>query len=152
MKERINSEIIDQILEKRRQGLSHGKIARDLGISPKTSRRYCVSHGLDSPDPIVKPVSAEKIERIKFLYTEKGMIPAEITREMSMPRQTIVNILEREGLRTPKTFGFEKRADYSKPLPPPVNDPIYYPERKVEMKSVKIKGRKYTDVSEMYGL
>lgn len=144
-------ETIREILHRRKDGQSYNSIAKDMGLSPKTPRRYCVLYGVDTKEKLWSPRSDAEVGLIKDLYINKGHTPYEISIQTSIPHSTVKAILKREGLTKPRNYGTGKES-FKKALPKPIEDTIFYPERKVTYKSVEINGKRYIDVSEVYGL
>ena len=152
MRERLKAEVIEEILRRRRAGQSHTRIAKEMGLSKKTPRKYCVLYGVDSPEAICKRKTPEEVAEIVDLYLNKGQTPSDIAFQTGIHRTTILSILNREGVRKPRYHRANSELD--KPMPPLEvhNEPIYYPERTLTKEVVTIGSKKYQDVSSLFGL
>lgn len=155
MKDMTSPETVKKILDLRRKGSSYREISRQLNIDPKKARKYCVLYELDGIKTDRERQYTVDAEKIAFLYTEKGMTPNEIAREMHKSAQAIRLTLYKKGLWDKRTYSkHEEGVFIDKPMPP-LNlnkEPVFYPERKITPKSVNINGKKYLDISEVYGI
>lgn len=149
----IKPEVVKQILELRKQKKKYSEIAKKLNITKDKARYWCMVYGLDTiiPDGC-QTFTKEEDEMIRDMYLNKGMTPSEIAVKLKKSPQGIRKYLLRHGLKKPRTYTSNRDAIDKVKLPDPIDDPIYYPERKVKIKSVVIKGKKYSDISEVYGL
>ena len=155
MKDMTSPETVRKILEMRRAGNSYRAIARELNIDTHKARKYCVLYELDGIKTNRERQYKANADRIAYLYTEKEMTPNEIAREMHKSAQAIRLTLYKQGLWDKRTYSkHEEGVFIDKPMPPLnlTNEPVFYPERKITPKSVNINGKKYLDVSEVYGL
>ena len=145
---------ITKILELREQKLNYSQIAKELGITKDTARYHCQQHGLGEIDANIPcPTYTKKQgEQIKDMYLNKGMTPSEIAVALKRSPNGIRKYLLRHGIKKARNYTSHKDNIDKVKLPPPIADPIYYPDRKITAKSVVIKGRKYSDISEVYGL
>ena len=146
-------EVIKKILDLRKQNKRYSEIAKELGVTKDVARYYCMVYGLEDLLPTPFPnYTKEEDEMIRDMYLNKGMTPSEIAVKLKKSPQGIRKYLLRHGLKKPRTYTSNRDAIDKVKLPDPIDDPIYYPERKVKIKSVVIKGKKYSDISEVYGL
>lgn len=153
MKDMTSPETVRKILDLRRKGSSYREISRQLNIDPKKARKYCVLYELDGIKTNRERQYKVDADRIAYLYTEKEMTPNEIAREMHKSAQAVRLTLYKKGLWDKRTYSkHEEGVFIDKPLPPPIKEPVFYPERKITPKKVTVNGKKYVDVSEVYGL
>ena len=147
----ITQEIIDKIIELESQNVNMTDIARQLNIDRRSVYRYVKQYVPEREFAKVEAVTDEDVKNVRTMYLEQGMTPTEIAWKMGVTPRRIHGILTRYGIRKPKGGWMETREFIGK-MPEPVNDPVYYPEKKITPKDVKINGKKYKDVSEFYGL
>ena len=151
MSKTLSPETIRKILDMRKQGKYLKEIARELNIDSHTVRKYTVLHGLDSVE-ILNPNWTEKEdEMIKDLYLNQGKSTSEIAEKMNKSKIAVRKYLVRHGIREPRKITRNEKEDFTAQLPPPVEDPVFYPERKITKKTVIVNGKKYTDVTEVFG-
>ena len=142
---------IKKIIELRKKGCSLNNIGRIIGSDAKTVRKYCVVYEIDGVDHTTPHWTKEEEETIKDLYFNKGMTPSEIAREMGRSYEGVRKYLLRHDYKKPRDY-MHRPTEFSKPLPKPVEDPVFYPERKITKKTVIVNGKRYTDVTEVFGL
>lgn len=155
MKDMTSPETIRKILEMRKSGNSYREISRELKIDAKKARKYCVLYDLDGIKTSKERQYEADVKKIIKLYTEKEMTPNEIAREMHKSAEAIRLTLYKQGLWEKRAYvRVEEGKFVDKPMPPLElkSEPIYYPEREFKPKTVVINGKKYQDVSEMYGI
>lgn len=144
---------IRKILELRGQRLRYTDIAKELGITKDTARYYCNLHGLGSLVKSSSPLFTEEDgEMVKDMYLNRGMTPSEIAVAIKRSPQGIRKFLIRHDIKKPRSYTLNNDAIDKVQLPPPIVDPIFYPERKITPKKVQINGKRYQDISEVYGL
>lgn len=152
MKEPLSRKMIEQILELDRQKVNITEISRQLNIDRKSVYKYIVLYRPEREFYEHKKVQPEEIELIKDLYLNKGMTPTEISRKTGINHSRIKHIMKNYKI---KKKGYYGEKEFNVPMPPltlGLNEPIYYPERKVTTKKVIINGKRYQDVSEVYGI
>jgi DNA-binding CsgD family transcriptional regulator len=147
----LEPDTIKRILELRKAGKSLNNIAQIVDIDKKTVRKYCVVYGVDGVDYSTPHWTEEEEATIKDLYFNKGMTPSEIAREMNKSYEGVRKYILRHNYKKPRDY-MHRPTEFSKELPEPVIDPVYYPERKITPKKVTINGKKYQDMSEVFGL
>lgn len=148
-------ETIRKILDLRRKGNSYRAIAKELNIDPKKARKYCVLHELDGIKTKRERQYKADVDKIIELFTEKEMTPNEIAREMHKSAEAVRLTLYKQGLWEKRSYvRTENGVFIDKPMPPlkPTSEPVFYPEREIKQKTVEYNGRKYIDVSEVYGI
>lgn len=145
---------IRKILELREQKLRYSDIAAELGITKDTARYYCKAHGLDSLVKTSSPMfSEEDGAKAADMYLNKGMTPSEIAVKLGRSPVGVRKYLLRHGIKKTRNYTIPdaKNIDDVK-LPEPIKDTVFYPERKITPKKVQINGKRYQDISEVYGL
>ena len=144
-------ETVKQILELRKQKKRYSEIAQELNITKDKARYYCMVYGLED---LVTSISytQEEDDIIKDLYLNQGMTPSEIAVKLQKSPQGIRKYLNRHGIKKPRKYTVNKDNIDKVELPPPIKDTVFYPERKITTKKVTINGKRYQDVSEVYGL
>ena len=147
----LEPQVIRQILDMRREGKYLKEIAKELKIDPHTVRKYTVLYGLDGVEALNPHWTETEADMIRDLYLNKGMTPTEIANRMKKSNQAVRKYLIRHGIRKPRKNA-KPNDDFSKPLPKPVVDPVFYPARKITKGKVVINGKKYQDISELYGI
>ena len=155
MKDMISPETVRKILDLRKAKNSYREIARQLNIDAHKVRKYCVLYGLDGIKTDRERQYEADVKKIKYLYTKKDMTPNEIARVMHKSGETIRVTLYKQGLWNKRTYSkHEEGVFIDKPMPPLKlqSEPVYYPERNITGKKVTINGKRYIDVSEVYGL
>ena len=152
MRKELSPDVIRQILDLREKGNSYRGIARQLNLDPKCPRKYCVLYGLDGVQTLEEHNREEDRKMIAHLYNEEGMTPSEIARKMHKSAQAVRKNLHKQGLWEKKTYSKHEESEWiDKSLPKPIVDPVFYPERKITKKTVIVNGKKYTDVTEVFG-
>ncbi len=147
----ITQDIIDKILELENQDVNISEIARQLHIDRRSVYRYIQKYVPEREFHKAAEVTEEELAQVRTMYLEQGMTPTEIAWKLGVTPRRIHGILTRYEMRKPKCGHLETKEFIGK-MPDPVDDPVYYPERKITKKTVNVNGKKYTDVSEFYGL
>lgn len=147
----LEPEIVSRILELERDGLGIKAIAADVGIDRKTVYKYI---SLNRPDreyiPHI-PITEEEAATVRQLYLTEGYTPTDIAWKMDVSLERVRRIIKKYGMKKP-IHGENQNDPFKVKLPDPINDPVFYPERKIHKKIVKINGKQYQDISEVYGL
>ncbi len=145
---------IKKILELREQKLRYSDIAAELGITKDTARYHCKAHGLGSLVKTSSPMfSEEEGALVADMYLNKGMTPSEIAIKLGRSPVGIRKYLLRHGIKKARSYTTPEANNIDKiQLPKPIQDPIFYPEKTITPKKVQINGKRYQDVSEVYGL
>ena len=148
----LDPQKVKRILELRREGKTHAEIARIVGTTRNISRNYCTVYGIDGIKAPFRMKTDEEKNTVKDMYLNQGMTPSEIVAKTGMPRSTVVGILTRQGVY--KTVKRYKTGEFDKPMPPLKLDyePVYYPERNIKPKKYVDRGKKYIDVTEVFGV
>lgn len=149
MRNELSPMMIKRILELKKQGMKNLQIAREVGCGRDSVRKYVILYG-DAHDIDLR-TNAEKITDLWNQGYDANHIAEALNMSASAVRTNIVKI----GLRE-KRESYAGQADaFKKKLPPlkvrPTTD-IYYPDRIYEVKRYQDRGKKYFDVSEVYGL
>lgn len=155
MKDMTSPETVRKILDLRKAGWSYRAISKELFINPKLVRKYCVLYELDGIKTDTEKKRKEEIEKILHLYLEENKTPNEIAREMHKSGQAIRLTLFKQGVWEKREYVRHQEGVFiDKPMPPLnlTNEPVYYPERNITGKKVTINGKRYIDVSEVYGI
>lgn len=152
MREPLEPGMIKQILELDKQKVNITEISRQLNIDRKSVYKYIVLYRPEKEFYEHKRVQPEEIELIKDLYLNKGLTPTEISRQTGINYTRVKHIMKNYKI---KKKGYYGEKEYNVPMPPLkhiLNEPFYYPERKITTKKVTINGKRYIDVSEVYGI
>lgn len=151
----LDRDTIYKILQLRKDGKGYREIGRELNIDAKQARKYCVLYGLDGVQTLLERNREEDRKLIAKCYTEEGMTPNEISRKLHKSPDAIRKSLYKLGLWEKREYHREQNGEFKDiPMPPlrADNEPVYYPEREIEKKTVIINGKRYIDVSEVYGI
>ena len=148
---KITQELIDQIIEMAKQDVNITDIAKQLNINRTSIYRYLRTHLPDREYQMHKEVTEEELNTIRTLYLTQGMTPTDISYSTGINILRINHILDNYNIRKPKT-GAQKINILNVKMPEKIEDPLYYPERKIAPKKYTDRGKKYIDVSEVYGL
>ena len=147
----LDPETIKQILEMRKNKYSLKQISRELKLDSHTVRKYTVLYGLDGVETLNEAWTEAEDKMIRELYLNQGLTATEIAIHMKRSYQGVRKYLLRHNIKKPRSYT-PTVAQFNKPLPPPVIDPVYYPKKDITPKHVTYNGKKYLDVSEVYGL
>jgi len=147
----LDPETIKKILDMRKDGNSLKQISRVLKLDSHTVRKYTVLYGLDGVECLNEAWTEEEDKMIRDLYLNQGLTATEIAVRMKKSYQGVRKYLLRHEIKQPRSYT-PTVAQFSKPLPPPVIDPVYYPKKNITPKHVEYNGKKYLDVSEVYGI
>lgn len=148
---KITPELIDQIVSMAKEDINITEIAKQLNINRSSIYRYLRTHLPDREYQMHKEVTEEELNTIRTLYLTQGMTPTDISYSTGINILRINHILDNYNIRKPKT-GAQKINMLNVKMPEKVEDPLYYPERKATPKRYTDRGKKYIDVSEVYGL
>lgn len=151
----LDRDTIYKILQLRKARKGYREIGRDLDVDVKQVRKYCVLYGLDGVQSLLERNREEDRKLIAKYYTEEGMTPNEIARKLHKSADAVRKSLYKQGLREKREYQRSIVGEFRDiPMPPlrADNEPVYYPKREIEKKTVIIKGKRYIDVSEVYGL
>ena len=148
---KITQELIDQIVEMAKQDVNITDIAKQLNINRTSIYRYLRTHLPEREYQMHKEVSEDELNTIQTLYLTQGMTPTDISYSTGINILRINHILDNYNIRKPKT-GAQKINMLNVKMPEKIEDPLYYPERKIAPKKYTDRGKKYIDVSEVYGL
>lgn len=146
----LEPKMIKQILDlKKNTDLTNIQIADIVGCSRDSVSKYTRLYG-DTIGLDLRTIP----EKITELW-KKGHTINEIAKAIDVCPNTVRNNVVKLGLR-------EKREQYISnpnafkvempPLKPRPTTDIYYPDREYKVKKVVINGKKYVDVSEVYGI
>lgn len=146
---KITPELIEEIVNLVKQDVNITEIAKQLNINRSSIYRYMRTHLPEREYQIHKEVTKEEFEQIRTLYLEQGMTPTDISYSTGINILRINHILDNYNIRKPRSGA--PRLNNVK-MPDKIEDPLFYPERKITTKKVIINGKRYQDVSEVYGL
>lgn len=149
MRNELSPIVIKRILELKKDGMKNLDIAREVGCGRDSVRKYIILYG-DKHDIDLR-TNAEKITDL----WNKGYNANQIADELHMSASAVRTNIVKIGLRE-KRESYAGQADaFKKKLPPlkarPTTD-LYYPDRTYAVKKYQDRGKKYLDVSEIYGL
>ena len=149
MRNELSPQVIKRILELKKTGMKNLDIAREVGCGRDSVRKYIILYG-NSHDIDLR-TTAEKITDLWNKGYDANHIAEELHMSASAVRTNIVKI----GLREKRVAHAGQADAFKKKLPPlkakPTTD-IFYPDRTYEVKRYQDRGKKYFDVSEVYGL
>lgn len=151
MKKRITSDMIVEMVELAKQDVNITEIARRMNLDRTCVHKYLRIHYPDRIYQKHKEVTAEELDTIRTMYLTQGMTPTDISHATGINVGRINHILTEYNIRKPKT-GAQKINMLNVKMPEKIEDPLYYPERKVTIRPYKDRGKKYLDVSEVYGI
>jgi len=145
----LEPKTIKKILNLKQSGMNNTEIAREIGCNRDSVRKYVILYG-DQLDLDVR-TTPEKITDLWNKGYKPGQIAAELNLSGSCVRANIVKL----GLRPKREYHPNQEAIHDIDMPPlkvkPETD-IFYPDRTYETKRYQDRGKKYFDVSEVYGL
>lgn len=148
MKRDLNPETIKQILELKKTGLNNSEVAKIVGCNRDSVRKYVTLYG--DANGIDFRTTAEKVEDL----WNKGYTINEIAKAANVSAQSVrVNVVKL-GLREKREYHVGSPDAFNKTLPPLNlnNEPVYYPERNIKPKKYVDRGKKYLDVTEVFGI
>ena len=151
MKKRITPDMIVEMVELAKQDVNITEIARRMNLDRTCVHKYLRIHYPDRIYQKHREVTVEEFDTIKAMYLTQGMTPTDISHATGINVGRINYILDEYNIRKPKT-GAQKINMINVKMPEKIDDPLYYPERKVTPKRYTDRGKKYLDVSEVYGL
>lgn len=151
MKKRITPDMIVEMVELAKQDVNITEIARRMNLDRTCVHKYLRIHYPDRIYQKHREVTAEEFDTIKAMYLTQGMTPTDISHSTGINVGRINYILDEYNIRKPKT-GAQKINMINVKMPEKIDDPLYYPERKVTIRPYEDRGKKYLDVSEVYGL
>lgn len=151
MKKRITPDMIVEMVELAKQDVNITEIARRMNLDRTCVHKYLRIHYPDRIYQKHREVTAEEFETIKAMYLTQGMTPTDISHATGINVGRINYILDEYNIRKPKT-GAQKINMINVKMPEKIDDPLYYPERKVTIRKYEDRGKKYIDVSEVYGI
>lgn len=151
MKKRITPDMIVEMVELAKQDVNITEIARRMNLDRTCVHRYLRIHYPDRIYQKHREVTAEELDTIRTMYLTQGMTPTDISHATGINVGRINHILTEYNIRKPKYGAHEISSSHVK-MPEHIDDPLYYPERKVTIRPYKDRGKKYLDVSEVYGL
>lgn len=151
MKKRITPDMIVEMVELAKQDVNITEIARRMNLDRTCVHKYLRIHYPDRIYQKHREVTAEEFDTIKAMYLTQGMTPTDISHATGINVGRINYILDEYNIRKPKT-GAQKINMINVKMPEKIDDPLYYPERKVTIRKYEDRGKKYIDVSEVYGL
>ena len=151
MKKRITPDMIVEMVELAKQDVNITEIARRMNLDRTCVHKYLRIHYPDRIYQKHREVTVEEFDTIKAMYLTQGMTPTDISHATGINVGRINYILDEYNIRKPKT-GAQKINMINVKMPEKIDDPLYYPERKVTIRPYQDSGKKYLDVSEVYGL
>ena len=147
MRKELDIETIKKILALKKRGLNNTEIAQEIGCGRDSVRKYVILYG-DAAGLDLRTTP----EKICDLW-DKGYNQNEIAKALNLSYKCVrLNVLKL-GLREKREYEINTEA-FNVDMPPLNlnNEPVYYPEREYKEKKVTVNGKKYIDVSEVYGL
>ena len=146
----LESKLIKQILDlKKNTKLTNIEIGNIVGCSRDSVAKYTKLYG-DTIGLDLRTIP----EKITELWN-KGHTINEIAKAIDVAPNTVRNNVVKLGLREKKRQYISNPDAFNKDMPPlkarPTTD-IYYPDKEYKVKKVVINGKKYVDVSEVYGI
>ena len=145
----LDPKIIKQIIELKKTGLNNTAIAKKIGCDRGSVWKYVTLY----KDQINIDLKTTP-EKITELWN-KGYTPGQIAAELNLSGSCVRSNIVKLGLR-PKREYHKKMDDVIDVKMPPLKvkpeTDIFYPDRTYEVKRYQDKGKKYFDVSEVYGL
>lgn len=149
MRSAIESEKINKILELKKQGLKNIEIARQVGCGRDSVRKYIELYA-DAYGVDCRTIP----EKVTDLWN-KGYTANEIAKALYLSPSCVRSNIVKIGLREKRVAHAGQPDAFKKEMPPLVVKPqtdIFYPDRDYEVKRYKDRGKRYFDVSEVYGL
>lgn len=145
----IESELIQRMLELKKEGWTNSDIAKELKCGRDSVRKYVTLYG-DAAGLDCRTTG----EKITDLW-DKGYNQSEIAKALNLSYKCVRTNVIKLGLREKREYNAPDPDAFKRKLPPlevkPMTD-IYYPDREYKVKKVVINGKKYVDVSEVYGI
>lgn len=149
MRSAIDSKTINRILELKKQGLKNIEIARVVGCGRDSVRKYVELYA-DAYGVDCRTIP----EKVTDLWN-KGYTANEIAKALYLSPSCVRSNIVKIGLREKRVAHAGQPDAFKKEMPPLVVKPqtdIFYPDRDYEVKRYKDRGKRYFDVSEVYGL
>lgn len=148
MQHELEPKTINKILELKNQGMNNTEIAKIIGCNRDSVRKYTLLY----KDQLIDiRTTGEKIEDL----WNQGYKPGEIAEELNLSGSCVRANIVKLGLRPKREYHPNQEAIVDIVMPPlkvkPETD-IFYPDRTYEVKKYQDRGKKYFDVSEVYGL
>ena len=145
----LEPKTIKKILNLKQSGMNNTEIAREIGCNRDSVRKYVILYK-DQLDIDVRTTP----EKIKDLWN-KGYKPGQIAEELNLSGSCVRANIVKLGLRPKREYHPNQEVIHDIYMPPlkvkPETD-IFYPDRTYETKRYQDRGKKYFDVSEVYGL
>ena len=149
MRSALDSKTINRILELKKQGLKNIEIARVVGCGRDSVRKYVELYA-DAYGVDCRTIP----EKVTDLWN-KGYTANEIAKALYLSPSCVRSNIVKIGLREKRVAHAGQPDAFKKEMPPLVVKPqtdIFYPDRDYEVKRYKDRGKRYFDVSEVYGL
>lgn len=149
MRSALDSKTINRILELKKQGLKNIEIARAVGCGRDSVRKYVELYA-DAYGVDCRTIP----EKVTDLWN-KGYTANEIAKALYLSPSCVRSNIVKIGLREKRDAHAGQPDAFKKEMPPLVVKPqtdIFYPDRDYEVKRYKDRGKRYFDVSEVYGL
>lgn len=149
MRSALDSKTINRILELKKQGLKNIEIARAVGCGRDSVRKYVELYA-DAYGVDCRTIP----EKVTDLWN-KGYTANEIAKALYLSPSCVRSNIVKIGLREKRVAHAGQPDAFKKEMPPLVVKPqtdIFYPDRDYEVKRYKDRGKRYFDVSEVYGL
>ena len=150
-RQRVTEDMIQQILSLRREGKTYYQIARIVGLNAKSCRKHCVQRGIDDGrDMSCRKYTDEEKDDIACLYRD-GWTPTQIANKYGRKTANIQNLLRRMGVETHTAI--KARLEHERITENNVTElPYVLKDDPKPIKRCVYGGKKYIDVSEVYGL
>ena len=149
MRSALDSKTINRILELKKQGLKNIEIARVVGCGRDSVRKYVELYA-DAYGVDCRTIP----EKVTDLWN-KGYTANEIAKALYLSPSCVRSNIVKIGLREKRVAHAGQPDAFKKEMPPLVVKPetdIFYPDRDYEVKRYQDRGKRYFDVSEVYGL
>lgn len=149
MRSALDSKTINRILDLKKQGLKNIEIARAVGCGRDSVRKYIELYA-DAYGVDCRTIP----EKVTDLWN-KGYTANEIAKALYLSPSCVRSNIVKIGLREKRVAHAGQPDAFKKEMPPLVVKPqtdIFYPDRDYEVKRYKDRGKRYFDVSEVYGL
>lgn len=145
----LEPQTIKKILNLKKTGMNNAEIARIIGCNRDSVRKYVTLYQ-DQLDLDVRTTP----EKIKELW-DQGCKPGEIAEKLNLSGSCVRANVVKMGLRPKREYHPNQEYIHDIEMPPlkvkPETD-IFYPDRIYKSKRYQDRGKKYFDVSEVYGL
>ena len=149
MRSAIDSKTIQRMCELKKAGMKNIEIARVVGCGRDSVRKYVELYA-DAYGVDCRTIP----EKVTDLWN-KGYTANEIAKALYLSPSCVRTNIVKIGLREKRESYKGQEGAFKKELPPlkvkPETD-IFYPDREYEVKRYQDRGKKYFDVSEVYGL